>query len=339
MKLKIHQFDLHLKHTFTIARESHRTQKTIVVELEVDGVTGLGEATANTYYDVTTGGLIGILEGIRPIIEAYQFDNPTNFWHHIQPYLREFPFAHCALDLAANDLYGKIKGRPLYKLWGLSTTNLPQTSYTIGIDKIDVMIEKMLETPWPIYKIKLGTERDLPIIRALRKNTDAVFRVDANCAWEVGQTIQYAQELAELGVEFIEQPLPRGTGLRPSKKILRYSALPIIADESCQQEADIANCHRKFNGVNIKLVKCGGLTPALRMIKQARELNLKVMIGCMTESSVGISAAAQLLPLVDYADLDGAFLLAQDIATGVTLEGGNVRLTERNGTGAELLDS
>ncbi|MFK7934365.1 MAG: dipeptide epimerase [Saprospiraceae bacterium] len=337
IKLTIHQFDLRLKHTFTIARESHDVQKTVIVELEVDGVKGLGEATANSYYDVTAGGVIGILEGIRPVIEACQFDNPTNFWSYIHPYLREFPFAHCALDMAANDLYGKMQGQPLYKLWGLSADNLPQTSYTIGIDKIDVMIEKMLETPWPIYKVKLGTDRDMPIMRALRKNTDALFRIDANCAWDVDKTVMYSKELAELGVEFIEQPMPRGTGLRPSKKVLKYSALPIIADESCQKEPDVKDCHRKFDGINIKLVKCGGLTPALRMIKQARELDLKIMIGCMTESSVGISAVAQLLPLVDYADVDGAFLLSKDIATGVTLDNGDVHFADRNGTGAELL--
>lgn len=337
IKLKIHKFDLPLKHTFTIARESHKVQKSIVVELEVDGTSGLGEATSNTYYNVTSGGIIGILEGIRPVIEAYNFDTPEHFWNYIHPYLREFPFAHCALDMAAHDLYGKQKGQPLHQLWGLSTDNLPLTSYTIGIDKIDVMIEKMLETPWPIYKIKLGTDQDLAIIRALRKNTDAIFRVDANCAWDAEQTILFSKDLIELGVEFIEQPLAYGTGVRPSKKVLKYSSLPVIADESCQKEADVDFCHKKFDGINIKLVKCGGITPALRMIKRARELDLKVMIGCMTESSVGISAAAQLLPLVDYADLDGAFLLAKDVATGVTLDNGKVHFAERNGTGALLI--
>lgn len=336
MKLKIHKFNLPLKHTFTIARESHKSQESIIVELEVDGITGLGEATSNTYYNVTASGIIGILEGIRPVIEAYEFDNPNNFWNYIQPYLREFPFAQCALDVAAHDLYGKQKGQPLYKLWGLSTDNMPLTSYTIGIDKIDVMIEKMLETPWPIYKIKLGTDHDLSIIRALRKNTDAIFRVDANCAWNAEQTILFSKELAELGIEFIEQPMPYGTGLRPSKKALKYSSLPLIADESCQNETDVDDCYKKFDGINIKLVKCGGLTPALRMIKRARELDFKVMIGCMTESSIGISAIAQLLPLVDYADIDGAYLLEEDIATGITLNNGKVQFANENGTGALL---
>lgn len=337
INLRIHQFDLQLKHTFTIARASHNVKKTVIVELEIDGVRGLGEATANTYYDTSADGITGILEGIRPIIESYDFDNPTNFWKYIHPYLRSFPFAHCALDMAAHDLYAKAKGLPLYQALGLPTQQTPLTSYTIGIDKIDVMVEKMLATPWPIYKVKLGTKHDLTIMRTLRKNTDAVFRVDANCAWGIDDTIRVSEELADLGVEFIEQPQPRGLGLRPSKKVFKYSALPIIADESCQKIEDLPDCQKRFHGINIKLVKCGGITPALRMIEQARAMNMSVMIGCMTESSVGISAAAHLLPLVDYADVDGAYLLQQDIATGVRLEHGRVHFTNTNGTGASLI--
>jgi L-alanine-DL-glutamate epimerase-like enolase superfamily enzyme len=189
---------------------------------------------------------------------------------------------------------------------------------------------------WPIYKIKLGTKHDLDIVRELRKHTDAVFRVDANCGWNADEAIANSHELAKLNVEFIEQPLPAAdwSGV---KQVYQNSALPIVADESCIAEADVERCHGHFHGVNVKLVKCGGLTPARRMIAQARQLGLKTMVGCMTESTVGISAIAQLLPLLDYVDMDGAALLAKDIATGVVVDRGTCRYSNVNGTGAALI--
>jgi L-Ala-D/L-Glu epimerase / N-acetyl-D-glutamate racemase len=222
-------------------------------------------------------------------------------------------------------------------LWGLSTEKIPASNYTIGIDQTDVMVAKMNEFPgWPIYKIKLGTDRDLEIVRELRKHTPATFRVDANCGWTAEQAIAYAPELKKLGVEFIEQPLKadRWDDLR---RVGQHSALPIIADESCIVESDVKRCAGVFHGVNIKLVKCGGLTPARRMIAQARQLGLKVMVGCMTESTVGISAIAQLLPLLDYVDMDGAVLLAEDIAAGVRLDRGRCIYPDAPGHGLRLL--
>ena len=251
--------------------------------------------------------------------------------------LGDHPFAQCALDEAAHDLWGKRQGKPLHQLWGLSTQTCPQSNFTIGIDKIDVMIEKLKEAPgWPIYKIKLGTPDDLEIVRRLRAETDAVFRVDANCGWTADQTIENSMQLEELGVEFIEQPLP-AESWDQMQRVVHESALPIIADESCIVEADVEKCSGYFHGINIKLMKCGGLTPARRMIGQARELGLKVMVGCMTESTVGISAIAQLLPLLDYVDMDGAALLAQDIATGATVERGVCHFPDEPGCGVRLL--
>ena len=246
-------------------------------------------------------------------------------------------WAQCALDLAAHDLWGKLRGQPVWKLWGLSDDRLPPTDYTIGIDSIAVMVAKMQEfAGWPIYKIKLGTPNDLAIVRALREHTDAAFRVDANCAWGVEETIRNSAALGDLGVEFIEQPLPpeQWEGM---KEVVARSALPIVADESCQVESDVDRCLGFFHGVNVKLVKCGGLTPARRMLLRARKLGLKTMVGCMTESTVSISAAAQLLPLLDYADLDGALLLGQDVATGVTIERGQFRFAQEDGCGVRLL--
>jgi L-alanine-DL-glutamate epimerase-like enolase superfamily enzyme len=240
------------------------------------------------------------------------------------------------LDQAAHDLWGKLRGQPVYRLWGLPLEGLPPSNYTIGIDAIDVMIAKLEEFPgWPVYKIKLGTGQDLEIIRQLRQHTSATFRVDANCGWTVQETLRNAAELAAWNVEFIEQPLP-AERWDEMQAVCRQSVLPLIADESCERESDVDRCQGRFHGINIKLVKCGGLTPARRMIARARELGLQVMVGCMTESTVGISAIAQLLPLLDYVDMDGAALLAEDIATGVTVERGVCRYPEETGCGVRL---
>ena len=194
----------------------------------------------------------------------------------------------------------------------------------------------MKAQPWPIYKIKLGTDKDIEIITALRQQTDAIFRVDANCAWTADQTIEYAPKLKALGVEFIEQPLPK-EDFEGMKKVFQQSVLPVIADESCQTERDVKKCHQHFHGINIKLMKCGGLTPARRMIKEAKALGMKLMVGCMTESTIGISAIAQLLPLLDYVDMDGPLLIRNDIATGVIVIDGKAHFPDENGTGAQLI--
>ncbi|HRX81690.1 MAG TPA: dipeptide epimerase [Pirellulaceae bacterium] len=336
MQLRIHEFDLPLAHTFTISRESITVQKTLIVELEEDGFRGYGEATTNNYYGFTFENMAAALERVRQDLESQTLDDPVTLWQQLHPKLNDNPFAQCALDQAAHDLWGKKLGQPVYRLWGLEAKNLPPTDYTIGIDEIDVMVAKMQEFPdWPIYKIKLGTAHDLDIVRALREHTASVFRVDANCGWSAEETIRNSSELKSLNVEFIEQPLPADQGAA-MEQVYRESALPVIADESCIVESDVERCVNRFHGINIKLVKCGGLTPARRMIDRARELGLQVMVGCMTESTVGISAIAQLLPLLDYVDMDGALLLAKDIATGVTIEQGKCKYSNENGCGVIL---
>ncbi|GAB3895525.1 dipeptide epimerase [Spirosoma agri] len=337
MQLFLHRVDLRLNHTFTIAHDSRDVQPTLIVELRDGAYRGFGEATATRYYGITMDGMVTALESIRPQIEAYTLTDPETFWADMHQSLAQNPFALCALDQAAWDLWAKKQEKPLYELWGLDPANSPLTNYTIGLDTPERMVEKMQELPWPLYKIKLGRpETDLSIIRTLRQYTEAVFRVDANCGWTVADTLAKSQVLAELGVEFIEQPLP-ASDWEGAKMVFDQSTLPIIADESCIVEADVERCAGYFHGVNIKLTKCGGLTPARRMIARARELNLRVMVGCMTESSVGISAIAQLLPLLDYADLDGSLLIANDPATGVTFDYGRVIYANSSGTGARLL--
>ena len=338
MKMTLRKFELPLKHIFNIARGSKSVARTVIVELEQDGVRGYGEGPESTYYGATSATLIAAIEAARPQVESLRLEEPTAFWQQLQPNLAGQPFAQCALDEAAHDLWGKLRGQPVWKLWGLDVAAGPLTDYTIGIDSIEVMVAKMRELAgWPIYKIKLGTPQDLEIVRELRRHTDAVFRVDANAGWTVEETIRNAPTLKDLGVEFIEQPL-QPDNWAGMEEVFRSCALPVFADESCRVESDVERCRRCFHGINIKLAKCGGLTPARRMIARGRQLGLKVMMGCMTESTVGISALAQLRPMLDYVDMDGALLLARDIATGVTIEKGRVTYPAENGCGIQFLN-
>lgn len=335
MQIQLKKHTLELKHTFGISRESHDFQDTMIVGLTKNEVTGYGEATSNPYYNITVESMMLEIEDVRSIIESYDFSTPETFYQFIKN-LGLSNFTLCALDLAAHDLYGKLLDKPLYKIWGTEMDNYPITNYTIGIDTVETMVSKMKEKPWPIYKIKLGTTDDVAIIKELRKHTNAIFRVDANCAWTAEETIHNAPLLKELGVEFIEQPL-KADDWEGMEKVMHYSVLPIMADESCIVEEDVEKCGLHFNGINIKLTKCGGLTPALRMIKKGKELGLKVMVGCMTESSVGISAIAQLLPQLDYVDMDGAMLLKGDIAQGVKiLDSGKVEFPTLGGSGITM---
>lgn len=337
MQVRAWSYELPLRHTFTISRESIDVQPTLIVGLEQDGQWGYGEATTNAYYGATLESMTASIDSVKLLLESHEFDDPTALFAELEPHVGDDRFALCALDQAAHDLWGKLSGAPVYELWGLSTERIPNSNYTIGIDDIDKMAAKLREFEgWPIYKIKLGTDRDIEIVEALRQETDAVFRVDANCGWTAEQTIENSHALAKLNVEFIEQPLPADSwDAMPA--VRAQSALPLIADESCQQEADVARCDGCFDGINIKLVKCGGLTPARRMIDDARRRGMKVMVGCMTESSVGISAIAQLLPLLDAVDMDGAVLLAEDIADGVRVERGRCHYPDRPGSGVELI--
>lgn len=335
--LQTHQFQLPLKHRFEISRGAITEQSTLIVELSDGQHRGFGEATSNDYYGMTMERMVDAVERVRDLVESTASLDPPELWQQAYDLIPDDPFALCALDQAAYDLWGKQQGSPVYRLWGLNTDQNPPSDFTIGIDTIERMVEKLGEVPgWPVYKIKLGTANDIEIVRELRKHTDAVFRVDANCGWTVEETIKNSSELKQLGVEFIEQPLV-ADDREGARQVYQQSVLPVIADESCISEADVARCEGCFHGVNIKLVKCGGITPARRMIDQARQLGLQVMVGCMTESTVGISAIAQLLPLLDYVDMDGAALLASDIASGVVVDRGVCRYPEENGNGVSLL--
>ncbi len=335
MKAKGIRLQLKLRHPFGISRETRTVQETFIVALSQDGQTGYGEATANKYYDVNIDDLQQHFEELKPFLEKYTLKNPEEFWKEIKHRTGNFRFLMAALDEAVWDLYGKLKGKPVTELWHLDISRIPPTSYTIGIDDLEVMKEKILEMPWPVYKIKLGTGHDEEIVRELRKVTDKPFRVDANAAWTPEKTLRLAKIFKDLNVEFIEQPLP-ADAWKDMQKIKDKSPLPIIADESCRTENDLEKCLDAFHGINVKLTKAGGLTPGKFMLEQALKTKKLTMIGCMTESGVGISAAAQLLPLTRFADLDGPLLIANNPAKGVKIENGKIIYPAIPGTGVIL---
>ncbi len=337
MKLETYIFNLELKNTFRISHGTREFQPTLIVKLTEGDHSGYGEAVATSYYGMSVERMRDSVQRLEKVLAKNIHRSPEEVWSILQPQLIHDSFALCAIDIAMHDLHGKRNRMPLYKLWGNEVKNVPLTNYTIGMDSTDNMIEKMKAFPWPLYKIKLGTKEDVQIIRELRKYSDSDFRVDANEAWSAEEAIANSIDLKDLKVEFIEQPLPRDDW-EGMKKVHERAVLPVMADESCFTEADVEKCAGYFDGVNIKLTKCGGLTPARRMIKKAKKIGLKVMAGCMTESTVGISAIAHLLPELDYVDMDGAMLLKNDIAEGVKIGNGKVDFPDRNGTGAILLE-
>jgi L-Ala-D/L-Glu epimerase len=334
--LNVHYFSYNLKfkHPFTISKGTKTHQPTLIVELEHRGVKGYGEAPAITYYNIPVEKMIEDLERKKIFVEKFAFTDPERYWHYLHHLLPQNHFLVCALDIAAWDLFGQLKGQPLYQLWKGDISNNPITDYTIGIDSIEKMVDKLKEKPWPIYKIKVGTADDIAIIKTLRKNTDAVLRVDANAGWDLTTALKLIPQLKELGVEFVEQPLAKNDW-EGMKVLYKESSLPLYADEACVFESDVEKCKDHFHGINIKLTKCSGITPARRMIQKARELDLKVMIGCMNESTIGSAAVAHLLPFIDHVDMDGPLLLEEDLATGIDYDYGKISYSNKPGLGIE----
>jgi len=332
VKVNYWSFNLPFRHPFTISRGTKTHQPTLVVQLQLGPYIGYGEAPAITYYHITVEQMIEELEKKKAMVEKFALTNPERYWHYLHHLFPSNPFLVCALDIACWDLFGKMRGKSLSQLWNTPFNNTPLTDYTIGIDTIDKMVEKMQEKPWPVYKIKLGTPEDIAIVEALRKHTDAVLRVDANSGWTTEEALEKIPKLADLGVEMIEQPLGK-TNWEGMKQLFEKSPLPLFADESCVFESDVEKCHNHFHGINIKLTKCSGITPAKRMITKARELGMKVMMGCMNESTIGSAAIAHFLPQLDFVDMDGPLLLSEDLATGLHYEAGNVRPSDVPGLG------
>lgn len=335
MLLRYSAHQLKFRDPFTISKGTKTHQPTLLVSLSLGKWTGYGEAPAITYYDISVEQMMADLEQKRMAVEKFAFTDPERYWHYLHHLFPQNPFLVCALDMAGWDLFGKMRGVSLQKLFNGQTDRAPLTDYTIGIDSQEKMLEKMLAKPWPIYKIKVGTADDLPRLKAIRAHTQSTLRVDANAAWSLETALQLLPALKEIGVELVEQPLAK-EDWEGMSILYKQSPLPLIADESCVGLSDVPRCADLFHGINIKLTKCSGLTPARQMIEKARNLKLKIMLGSMNESSVGTAALAHLLPFVDYADLDGPLLLDEDLATGIQFDNGRVIVSANAGLGVEL---
>lgn len=334
MRMTLTTHRLELKQTWTIARGSTDFKEYNYVQLEAEGIIGLGEAAHNVRYGESLESIQESLPSFYPLLEDA---NPYEFYDLGNEILRQKEgqnAAKAALDIALMDWICKKLKVSLYKFWGLSKNKTPITSYSIGIDRPEAMQQKIREAvAFPILKIKLGSEDDETIMRAVREVTNRAVRVDANEGWKDRQeALEKIQWLARMNVEFVEQPLPAHR-LDDVAWLRERSPLPLVADEDVKTAADIPLLARAYHGINIKIMKSGGLQEALRMIYLARGLGLKIMLGCMIESSLGITAAAHLSPLVDWADLDGNLLIKNDPYRGVRVEQGRLILPEGPGLG------
>jgi L-Ala-D/L-Glu epimerase / N-acetyl-D-glutamate racemase len=333
LRMEIEVLELRTKHPFIIARGGQSDYRTVWVRLkDGDGNEGWGEAAPTKFYGETTETVLSALDtyGTHLPDDPFDLEEAERRWEEL---LHRNPAARAALSSALHDLVGKRLGVPLYRLWGLDPAKAPRSTFTIGIDQPEKMRAKVREAEqYPILKIKLGTDRDVEILRTIRDTTDREIRVDANCGWTLKQTVRMLPVLEEFGVTVLEQPLPPDQ-LDGLGEIRRRADIPVIADESCETAADIPPLVGKVDGINIKLAKCGSLREAIRMIAIARAHGMTVMVGCMIESSIGITAAAHLTPLVDIVDLDGAALLADDPFVGATIDGGQVSLPAGPGLG------
>lgn len=335
LQLKYQSFELEFQYPFTTHKGTKTHQPTLVTSLGLAGLTGFGEAPAISYYNVTVPDMIATLEAKRGLIERYALIDPNRFWHFLHHLIPGQNFLTCALDMAGWDLFAQMRRQPLHQLLGIKWDNIPTTDYTIGMDTAEAMVVKLAAHPWPIYKIKVGSANDIDKLRALRLHTDAPFRIDANEGWTFDEAKLLLPELQQLGVTMVEQPLDR-TEHEAMVELKQLSPIPLYADESCQTEHDVKKCAAGFHGINIKLTKCAGITPAMRMIKEARELGLRVMVGNMNESTIGTAAIATLAPLLDEVDADGPLLLKQDVAQGITYEDARIKLSGRAGLGVRF---
>ena len=336
MRLSHQTIELNPTHPFVIARGGYAHHRNVIVRLtDDDGVEGFGEAAPNRYYGESVATVVAALAQFKPILERADPFSIEAIEAHLNRVLRGNASAKSALSAALHDLVGKKLGLPVYRLWGLDADKTPQSSFTIAIAENDELERRVGEArDYPILKIKLGTDRDMEIVRIVRGAAPGKrLRVDANAAWTPKQAVQMGGFLADQGVEMIEQPVP-ANDIEGLRFVRERSKLPIFADESCLMASDVAKLHGAVDGINIKLAKCGSLREALRMVHAARAMDMQVMAGCMIESSLGISAIAQVSPLLDYADFDGAALLSTDPFRGVTIAGGQVRLSNGPGLGA-----
>ncbi len=324
--------DLKLSTPFRISRGVQHTSPNAIVEVRYNEYIGYGEASPAEYYGESVETVLACVAMFAGNLgeDPFLIDD---IMRRLDKIIRLNPSAKAAVDMAIYDIVGKMLGVPLYKLLGLNPARTPYTSFTIGLDSPAQMAKKaLLAKDYPILKIKVGTRHDIEILKAIRDVSAAIIRVDANAGWTPKEAIKTINAIAQYNIEFVEQPIP-AQDLGGLKLIRDNVPLPIIADESAVTVDDIPRISECVDGINIKLMKCGGIYHALKMIHVARAHNLRIMLGCMIESSLAITAAAHLTPLVDYADLDGHLLIEDDPFVGVGIENGKLALTDEPGLG------
>jgi L-alanine-DL-glutamate epimerase-like enolase superfamily enzyme len=329
-------YELQLQHVFTLANSSRKTTPDVLTRLEFDGVTGYGEASMPPYLGesvVTATSFLSSLD-LNQFTDPFQMDDILQYVDSVMP---GNTAAKAAVDIALHDLVGKLLEQPWYKIWGFDPADTPNTSFTIGIDTPEIVRQKVAEAaPYKVLKVKLGQATDRQMIETIRSVTDKPLCVDVNQGWtDRVMALETIYWLKENGVVFVEQPMPK-TAIDDMAWLTQNSPLPTIADESLQRLPDVLKAHGVYHGINIKLMKCTGMREAHQMLTLARSLDMKVMIGCMTETSCAVSAAAQLAPKADWADLDGNLLISNDPFNGMQIVDGKVTLVDKPGIGLKI---
>lgn len=338
MKLTFRPYELRLRHVFTVATYSRSTTPDVQVEIAYDGVVGYGEASMPPYLGETVESVMHFLSKVN----LEQFNDPfqlEDILAYVDALMPGNTAAKASVDIALHDLVGKLLGAPWYKIWGLDKEKTPSTTFTIGIDTADVVRKKTEEVAglYNILKVKLGRENDKEMIETIRSVSNLPIAVDANQGWtDKHYAMDMIHWLNEKGIVMVEQPMPK-TQLDDIAWVTQQSPLPIFADESLQRLSDVPGLSGAFSGINIKLMKCTGMREAWKMVTLARALNMKVMVGCMTETSCAISAASQFSPAVDFADLDGALLIGNDVFKGMEVINGKITLNDLPGIGVTKL--
>ena len=339
MKLTFAPYELQLRHAFNLARYSRTTTPDVLVQLELEGITGYGEASMPPYLGESVESVTNFLSQL----DLGQFTDPfriADIHEYMESVAPDNRAAKASVDIALHDLLGKIMNQPWYKIWGLNPDKAPNTSFTIGIDKADVVRQKVDEAaPFKVLKVKMGLDNDKELVEIIREKTDVPICVDANQGWnDKEKALEMCHWLAERNCLFVEQPMDK-TQIDETAWLRERSPLPLIADEFMQRLPDVRRAAEAYDGINIKLMKSTGLYEAHQMAELAKALGMKVMLGCMTETSCGVTAAAQLAPMVDWADLDGNLLIANDPFDGIKIVDGQVRVPlDRPGIGAVPLE-
>ena len=333
LSLSFTPYTLQLRHAFTLSTSSRTTTPVMLTEVEFDGVKGYGEASMPPYLGESHESVATFLSRVN----LSQFSDPfllVDILEYVDSVMPDNPAAKASVDIALHDLIGKLVGEPFFKLFGLNPAKAPLTSFTIGLDTPEVIRQKVLEAePYKVLKVKLGRDNDREMIEVIRSLTDKPLCADVNQGWkDRNHALEMASWLKEKGVLFLEQPLPKEMK-DDNAWLTEKSPIPIIGDEAIRNISDLMDNKGVYSGINIKLMKCGGMNAAMKLVNVARAFGMKVMIGCMTETSCAISAAAQLSPLVDWCDLDGNLLVSNDPFSGLSVVDGKVALPDRPGLG------